>query len=489
MDLLKSDATDQLRALSDRSVGARELLDAAVDRSEQVGTLLNAVVSKDLDAAHAYSDKIDADRVSGSPTPRLAGMPMTIKDALDVEGLPASAGLSRWLGREATDAASVANARRAGAVIWGKTNTPVNSADWQTYNALYGTTNNPWDVRRTPGGSSGGSAAAVAAGITALEIGADIGGSLRIPASFCGVFAHKPTYGLVSQRGLVPPPDLAADLDLAVVGPVARSVRDLRLLLSVMSETCIEAAPAPLQLKGVRFGLWLDEPSFSLDPQVRAVIAGLASTLEGHGAEVELIRCPVGADRMMFAYTMLLFPVTHGSGPMLEMAFYEALRGPARIAKAFGAGPLSPAQGILGATARHRDWLMANEERARMAAEMNAVFDRYDAILSPVSPTVAFRHDHGPFAARRLLLSNARRISYLEMMNWIALATVLGLPSTVVPAGLSGDGLPVGVQVIGPHGRDQHVLDVAEAIEAATGGFRPPPELTQSAKREGRGRA
>lgn len=489
MDLLKADATAQLRALSNRSVGARELLDAAVARSEQVGTRLNAVVSRDLDAAHAYSDKIDAARVSGSPMPRLAGLPMTVKDTLDVEGLPASAGLARWLGREAKDAVAVANARRAGAVIWGKTNTPVNAADWQTYNALYGTTNNPWDVKRTPGGSSGGSAAAVAAGITSLEIGADIGGSLRIPASFCGVFAHKPTYGLVSQRGLVPPPGLASDFDLAVVGPVARSVRDLRLLLSVMSGKCIEAAPVPLQLKGMRFGLWLDEPSFSLDPEVRAAIAGLAKTLGGHGAEIELIGCPVGADRMMFAYTMLLFPVTHGNGPMLEMAFYEALRGPARIAKALGAGPLSAAQGILGATARHRDWLLANEDRAQMAAEMDAVFDRYDAILSPVSPTVAFRHDHGPFVARKLRFSNSRRISYLEMMNWIAFATVLGLPSTVVPAELAAGGLPVGVQVIGPRGRDDHVLNVAEAIEAATGGFRPPPELTQSAKRRGAGRA
>ena len=489
MDLLKADATAQLRALSNRSVGARELLDAAVARSEQVGTRLNAVVSRDLDAAHAYSDKIDAARVSGSPMPRLAGLPMTVKDTLDVEGLPASAGLARWLGLETKDAVAVANTRRAGAVIWGKTNTPVNAADWQTYNALYGTTNNPWDVKRTPGGSSGGSAAAVAAGITSLEIGADIGGSLRIPASFCGVVAHKPTYGLISQRGLVPPPGFAADLDLAVVGPVARSVRDLRLMLSVMSEKGVGDDVAPLRLNGMKIGLWLDEPSFPLDPEVRAVLSGLGKTLGSHGAEVELIQCPVGADRLMFVYTMLLFPVTNSNGPVLERALYEALRGPAQIARAMGARPLSWAQGILGATARHRDWLMANEERARMAAEMHDVFGRYDAILSPVSPTVAFRHDHGPLLARKLRFSNGRRIRYLEMMNWIALATVLGLPSTAIPAGLTAAGLPVGVQVIGPHGRDGHVLNVAEAIEAAAGGFRPPPELPLSVMRRRTGLA
>ena len=164
--------------------------------------------------------------------------------------------------------------------MWGKTNTPVYASDWQTYNSLYGTTSNPWDLKRTPGGSSGGSAAAVAAGITALEIGADIGGSIRIPASFCGVFAHKPTYGLVSQRGLVPPPGVVADLDLAVVGPMARSARDLRLLLSIIGESQIPAQAPPAELKRLKVALSLDEPTFPLDADTKATLEAFASERE-----------------------------------------------------------------------------------------------------------------------------------------------------------------------------------------------------------------
>lgn len=192
-DILFFDATDQLKALLTRQISARELLAASVARTNALNTRLNAVVSRDLDRAYATAMRIDDRRARGEGLGPLAGLPMTVKDALDVEGLPASAGVKSLLNRKAEDALVVRRVRSADAIVWGKTNLPVNSADWQTYNPLYGTTNNPWDPKRTPGGSSGGSAVALATGMSSLEIGADVAGSLRIPASFCGVFAHKPT--------------------------------------------------------------------------------------------------------------------------------------------------------------------------------------------------------------------------------------------------------------------------------------------------------
>jgi len=223
-ELLSRDATDQLGALNAKRISAVELLKAALARHEATHKSLNAVVAVDLDKALAQAGAVDDLRARGEPVGLLAGLPMTVKDTFDVAGLPASSGLAAIRARMASDAAAVRHARAAGAIIWGKTNTPVLAGDWQTFNALYGTTNNPWDVTRTCGGSSGGAAAALAAGVTALEIGSDIGGSLRVPASFCGVYSHKPTWGLVDQQGHIPPtPGSWSERDLNVVGPMARS--------------------------------------------------------------------------------------------------------------------------------------------------------------------------------------------------------------------------------------------------------------------------
>ncbi|HMO42208.1 MAG TPA: amidase family protein, partial [Phenylobacterium sp.] len=199
--LLALDASGQVSVLASGRVGAVDLLKAVLARHEQTHHALNAVVAADLERALERARAIDDLRARGDSLGPLAGLPMTIKDTLDVSGMPASAGLEVHRRRKADDAAAVALARKAGAVIWGKTNVPVMAGDWQSYNSLYGATNNPWDAERTPGGSSGGAAAVVAAGVSALEIGSDIGGSLRVPAHFCGVFSHKPTWGLVPQRG------------------------------------------------------------------------------------------------------------------------------------------------------------------------------------------------------------------------------------------------------------------------------------------------
>jgi amidase len=442
-DILSLDATGQLQALEARQVSAAELLEAAVRRHEAVHPQLNAVVVTDLDRARQRAREIDEARSQGEPLGPLAGLPMTIKDSLDVEHMPASSGLESLLGRPAGDAVVVASARRAGAVIWGKTNVPVMTADWQSYNALYGTTNNPWNRERTCGGSSGGAAAALASGVTTLEIGSDIGGSLRVPASFCGVYSHKPTWGLVSQAGHVPPkPGTVAARDLNVVGPMARSARDLRLLLSVIAEGPVGSDMEP-PLKGLRLGLWLDQPDFPLDPAVRTVIEAFAARLQAAGAAIEPVR-PVDVEALLPAYRTLL------SAAMAED------------------NPTSPA-------ISHAVWLEANEVRARAGQQVSGLFERIDAVIAPITPVTAFPHDHQPFGARSLRYSTGETFAYPSILDWIALATACGLPATAIPAGPAADGLPVGVQIIGPRGGDSRTLALAGAIEHELGGFAAPP--------------
>jgi amidase len=473
IDLLASDATDQLAALRSGCVTAVELLGASLERVERLDARINAVVARDVDRAMAEARASDAARARGEATGPLAGFPMTVKCVLDIEGLPASAGIKALLNRKSVDAEVVSRLRAAGAIVWGHTNVPVGSADWQTYNPLYGTTRNPWDPERTPGGSSGGSAAALAAGYTALEIGADISGSLRIPASFCGVCAHRPSWGLISQRGMAPPWDGVADLDLAVVGPMARSVRDLQLLMSVIASVAPAETPS---IEALRVRVWADEPTFPLDPEVEGVVREAVQRLEAKGAMVAAEPSPMPVRPMLSAYMTLLMALLGSAWPPAVRGVFEALRGPARLAVAAGAGPLSWAHGVLAVSARHREWLAANEARARLKQSMASVFESCDLILAPVTPTAAFRHDHGPLlASRRIAASDGRRLPYLETFDWIALATLCDLPATVVPAGRTANGLPVGVQLICAPRKDAATLAAARAVETVLGGFVPPP--------------
>jgi amidase len=475
-DLLSLDATAQIAALHGRRVSAVELLEATQRRCETVNGLVNAVVVTDWERARERARAIDDHRAKGDPMGPLAGLPMTIKDTLDVEGMPASAGLDAFRHERRHDAASVALARAAGAVIWGKTNTPVMAADWQTYNGLYGTTNNPWDLDRTPGGSSGGAAAALASNVTALEIGSDIGGSLRVPASFCGVYAHKPTWGIVPQQGHVPPrPGALAERDLNVVGPMARSARDLRLLLSVLEAGPLASrAQAPLDLHGLRIGVWLDEPAFVLDPEVRAVLEAFAEELRVLGAMIIPLPSPVDVRVLLAAYRVLLSGAIAADLPPAHLRHLRRMRGPARIALALGASAESWAGATLAYTASHSDWLAADETRARLSAQVRRLFGQIDVILAPIAPVAAFPHDHRPFAKRTLRLTDGSKAPYLAMLRWIALATACGLPATAIPVGRTPEGLPVGAQLIGPRGGDSRLLAAAEAIEAQLGGFTAP---------------
>lgn len=476
MDLLEQDATSQLAALAAKRVSAVELLKAVLARHAETHERLNAVVTADPERALERARGLDDARIRGEAMGPLAGLPMTLKDTLDVVGLPASSGLPHLRRRQALDSHAGGEAKQAGANIWGKTNVPVMAADWQSANSLYGVTNNPWDLTRTPGGSSGGAAAALAAGVTALEIGSDIGGSLRVPANFCGVFSHKPTWGLVSQRGHVPPsPGSFQERDLNVIGPMARSARDLRLLLSVIAGGTVAPKAPPAFLRETRIGLLLDDPMCPLDPEVRAEIETFAGRLREAGAEVEPIPCPVDMRALQFAYQTLLGAVLGEDMPEKALRSMELMRPFAKMAVARGAGPQSAAFMSLAATARHREWLAADAVRARLRHQIADAFDRYAVIIAPIAPVAAFPHDRRPFARRSLATSDGGQIPYNAMLTWISLATALHLPATAIPAGRTARGLPVGVQLIGPSGGDARCLAIAQAIDEDIGGFVPPP--------------
>ena len=469
-EILNLDATSQLAELTAGRISAVELLTLSMARRDETHAKLNAVIVTDPEKALKAAQASDTARAKGEPQGPLAGLPMTAKDTLDVTGMPASAGLASFLNRTCDDATVIAKARAAGAIIWGKTNVPVMAGDWQSFNALYGTTNNPWDVTRVPGGSSGGAACALASGITALEIGSDIGGSLRVPASYCGVYSHKPSWGAVSSFGHIPPvPGTRSQRDLNVVGPMARSARDLNLLFQVIAER--PNPPITVSAK-IRVGLWLDEPSFPLDPQVRTVIETYAKALAASGVSVELITSPVDAQHLSTVYRRLLSAVLFTDLPPDQQAQMLAAR--PSILEAITAGSNDPSlANVLDYTLTHADWLVADEARAQMTHQITAAFAKFDVILAPVTATPAFPHDHAPFNTRELTLSTGAKIPYSSNLNWIALATACRLPSTCVPAGLTPDGLPVGVQLIGPPGGDAMTLAVAEVFEAVRGFVRP----------------
>ena len=474
-DVLDQDASSQLVALASKRISSVELLKLSLARHAETHARLNAVVAADPERALERARALDDARLRGENLGPLAGLPMTVKDTFDVAGMAASSGLADLRRRMTEDAAAVSHARRAGGVIWGKTNVPVMAADWQSANGLYGVTNNPWDLTRTPGGSSGGAAAALAACVTPLEIGSDIGGSLRVPASFCGVFSHKPTWGMVSQRGHVPPsPGSFVERDLNVVGPMARSARDLRLLLSIIENGPLAPKAPPAELKEAKIGLWLDDPLCPLDGEVRGVLQAFADELRAAGAEVETIASPVDMRALLHSYQTLLGAVLGEDLPPKTLRGMERMRLLAKGALARGAGPLSNAAMAMAYTARHTEWLAADAVRSRLRHEIDGVFGRWHVILAPIAPVPAFPHDRRPFQKRSLKTSDGEAIPYPSMLTWISVATALRLPATAIPAGRTASGLPVGAQLIGPLGGDARTLALAQAIDENVRGFVAP---------------
>ncbi|MPY97935.1 MAG: amidase [Actinophytocola sp.] len=461
--------------LATRQVSARELLDDHIRRHEDVHdavNAVNAVVATDIARAQTDAKKVDDARARGEQPGPLAGIPMTVKDGYDVTGMPATAGNPAFADRQkdCTDADLVATLRAAGAVIWGKTNVPLMLGDLQTYNSVYGTTNNPHDPTRTPGGSSGGAAAALASGITPLELGSDIGGSLRHPANWCGVYALKPTWGTLSMRGHIPPPPgRYVEYDLGVAGPMARTADDLRMLYTALHREPPQRRKDP---RTARIALWLD--GFPLSSDVRTGIENAADHLRKHGAHVEPARLPFAADELIENYLALLYPII-GAG--LPNPVYDKLakaRDAHLNADAADLDPYGMTAMAVHSTASYRDVARAQARRQALKDTFAAWFESWDAILAPISAIPAMTHRQGGPLPERTIEVDDVDVAYTHLFDWVSLATDLHLPAVGGPVAQTSTGLPIGAQLIGGWHDEHFLIDLAEALEHETGGFRAP---------------
>ena len=442
-------AADLAAAIAAGRVSAREACDAAIARIERIDVAINAVVVRDFERARSQADAADAALARGERRP-LLGVPMTVKESYDVAGLPTTWGLPPFReNRPGEDAVAVARLKQAGAVILGKTNVPPALGDWQSTNAIYGRTVHPRDPSRGPGGSSGGAAAALATGMVPLELGSDLGGSIRVPAHLCGVFGHKPSLGLVPARGHGFPGTDGAPSDLAVCGPLARSAEDLDLALGIVAGPFSDdatgyrlALPAPLaQLAGCRI-LALDEhPSARTASVIRAAVERTCAAAENAGARIERAT-PLLPDLAAAhaTYAAMLQTVTSRGAPS--------------------------ASGVISA----HEWLNLLDQRARLRRRWRALFEHFDVVLAPAFGVVAFPHVDHPQQADTPLMIDGIGTKYGDQLAWPGVATLPGLPATVAPIDETPEGLPIGLQVIGPFLQDRRTIHVAGSLHALTRG-------------------
>ncbi len=468
-----------MEALNLGQVTSVELLDAHLRRFRAVNRTINAVIKTDIERARERANALDRMRQDGRILGPLHGLPMTIKDTLDVDSMPATAGAPQWSKRKKPvhDAEVVARARAAGAVIWGKTNAPYMASDWQSYNKLFGQSSNPYDPSRTPGGSSGGAAAALASGITPLEIGSDIGGSLRIPAHFCGIASLKPTYGVIPQRGHVPPaPEYRGQVDLNVVGPMARTVQDLKLLRGVIMQGAVGSRSSRrLNLEGMRIAVWSDFDTWPLDKDSADIITEAVNELPSLGADMTMAKPDIDPVELLDVYLSLLVPIVMMDTPVARRRFLTAFRPWFQLLQTFERTPFTQHNWAIKSTQSHISWLKVDGRRAALKALMRDFFQAYDALIMPVSPTPAFPHDTSGNVLTRKLKINGNSIPYASNLSWISLATTCHLPAVTIPCGWTEDRMPIGLQIVGAQGEDARVLDIAEACEGIFGGYRMPP--------------
>jgi amidase len=481
LDVATATAAELCQAIRDRVVSSRELLDELLARAERLNPALNAVVAWDTDRARTAAAAADSATVHGKSAGPLHGLPMTVKDVFETQGLVTTSGapaLAQYVPRQ--DATGVARLREAGAIIVGKSNTPMYAGDLQTYNDVYGRTNNPWDTARTAGGSSGGAAAAVAAGLTPLELGSDIGGSIRNPSHYNGVYGLKPSWGIVPVRGHIPgPPGSLVQVDVGVAGPIARSVADLRLALQILAGPVSEDAAAwrlnldaGPQIGGVSelriatvFGEGTDVVPLAAD--VRASLSSFAERIAAAGARVDAVPLPVSLAEGFGTWLDVTMPIMGAGLPDAEFAELAQLENAPGDDLALAAGR--------ALTSRYRSWIAAVDRRQRQRLAWARFFERYDVVLAPVMPTAAFPHDTDRPLAERSIDVDGVAVPHLVLTAWCGAVGAMLLPVVVLPAGLNQSGLPIGVQVIGPFLGDLRLLRIAEILDAAAGpGFVPP---------------
>jgi amidase len=476
-------ALQAAEAIRNGKISSVELTKRMFARIERYNPALNAFSYQLRDEALAQAKRADEALAQGrsraaKPPGIFHGVPITVKESFGVKGHPCTWGISELRDSKAPKNSDVVNhlIADAGAVLLGATNVPLELADWQSYNSIYGQTNNPWDVKRTPGGSSGGSAAALAAGLGYLSAGSDIGGSLRVPAHFCGIFSHKPTLDLVSLQGHLPggEPGLPGfSTLLAVGGPLARSAGDLLAALQVIGgPTGWDAkawkwqmpAPRHRNLKEFRVGYVIDDPIAPPTPEMKAVLESVIEKLRSLGVKL-IPGWPEGVQpaELLANYRFHLDAFFFSTSPPQEQE---------RLRKEFGSGFGNPNSGALSPFA---DWQKQNFRRLAFRTQWQAYFNQADVFLSPVAFTTAFPHDHSEPQEQRMIATSAGARHYMDLLNWIAPATLTGCPATVAPAGRTKDGLPAGIQIMGPFWEDATPITFADLLSREIATFVAPP--------------
>jgi len=442
-----SGATAIAARIRRKELSAVEALDYFRRRVERFNPAINALVVGDWERAYDTARARDAALASGAILGPLHGVPMSIKESLDVAGLATTRGDPLLASNvPATDDIVVQRLRAAGVVLFGKTNVPLHLSDLQSYNEVYGVTRNPWNLERGPGGSSGGSAAALAAGLAGLEFGSDIGGSIRGPAHYCGVYGHKPTYNLIGVSRLGPP-ERASLPDLCVAGPLARTAEDLALLVELTAgprsgeaHCRVQLREPPASLRGLRVAVWAEDARAPVQARITERCLWLGNELARRGARVsDSARPNFSSEHAGLVYRELLNAETDSANALT-----------------------------------HRKWLQLHDQRTQLRMQWREFFQEWDLVICPVAATTAFPHNHGAYRGRKLLI-DGMQLPYFQQLFWAGLATCSYLPSTVFPTGCDTEGLPLGLQAIGAEANDRMTIAFADWMGRELGGFCPPP--------------
>lgn len=463
-------ATSMARLVREKQISPVELIAAHLSRIERLNPRLNAITYLDVEGALAQARASEEAVTRGEEIGPLHGVPITIKSSIDVKGMKCECGSRLREGHVSErDAPLVAKLRNAGAIILGTTNVPDLLMAYESDNLLYGRTNSPWDLERTPGGSSGGESAAIAAGLSAAGFGSDGGGSVRVPAHFSGIYGLKPTPGVIPRTGHWPA-CLGPSAFLGLVGPMARSVDDLELLLRHTAATeyhdpssapvSVER-PSEAQLRGTRIGWFTDNGIVPVTPETKATVECAAKLLSGAGFAVEPYQ-PSGVEAAhevwwtLFgvAGATLVKPLAAGREDELHPVTRELLAGSAETSA-------MTYEAFLNA------WVTRDRLRSKLLGQM----ETYPILLSPVAAVSAFRHGERGWRVGDIDVPYSKAFSYSTIYN------LLGNPAAAVPVGRSAQGLPIGVQIIGRPFEDALVVAVARKLEEAMGGWQAPPNL------------
>jgi amidase len=470
------------KMLRAKKFSARELLDHCWAQYDKHNPALNAVIVADIDRARRAAADADRRLAKGAPLGPFDGVPMTIKESFDWTGTSSTWGAKQFANNVAiADAVALQRMTEGGAVIYGKTNVPFMLADWQSYNEVYGTTNNPWDVKRSPGGSSGGSAVALATGMSALEVGSDIGASIRNPAHYCGVYGHKPTYGVVPMQGHKLP-GIVAPSDISCAGPLARSARDLMAMMKLLAGSAgIEARGLAVSLppprcksfKDYRVAVMLSDPVSEVDQPLQDLIAKCATFLEPKVRTISYTARPEFSTQEAFdIYIALLRAAT--SRRQTEEEFRA---NSARVAQFAEDDQSYLAKMLRAYVLPHRSWLSVNERRHQMRLLWERFFEDWDVLVCPTAASAAFPHDHVGERHERSITVNGKRVLTTDQLFWAGYSCGFYLPSTVAPIGLTAQGLPGGLQIVARQYDDLTAIRFAELLERDYAAFAPPPQF------------